>query len=234
MSQAAPLRARGRLLPQPRPAAVGAAALPAHHRRDRRTIYDDPPGRTAATTTSARPARTRSPGFARATYFFGEGDFRTYVAGDRGARHDPPRRHVRVADPSCGSEQNTTCVDTVPSGPVFVGAGAGIMYNVTPGVRADPRDQRAARLHEVHVQRRPERRRRVRVLAARGRARPLGLLGFPERLGLAVEARGVAAHHEQRVGQAVDVGERPARRSARRRAGGRRWRSARRQTVRAR
>jgi hypothetical protein len=28
--------------------------------------------------------------------------------------------------------QQTTCVDTVPAGPIFVGAGAGIMYNVSP------------------------------------------------------------------------------------------------------
>ena len=26
----------------------------------------------------------------------------------------------------------STCVDTVPSGPVFAGVGAGIMYNVSP------------------------------------------------------------------------------------------------------
>ena len=35
--------------------------------------------------------------------------------------------------PPPGSQTgNQTCVDTVPSGPVFIGAGAGVLYNVTP------------------------------------------------------------------------------------------------------
>jgi hypothetical protein len=70
-------------------------------------------------------------GFARATLFFGEGDFRTYVAGTAGLG---TIRHVATFESQthCGMMHNQTCIDTVPSGPVFVGAGAGIMYNVTP------------------------------------------------------------------------------------------------------
>jgi hypothetical protein len=70
-------------------------------------------------------------GFAKASYFFGEGDLRTYISGDLGLG---TIRHVATfeSNPICGSDQHTTCVDTVPSGPVFVGAGVGIMYNVSP------------------------------------------------------------------------------------------------------
>jgi hypothetical protein len=70
-------------------------------------------------------------GFARASYFFGEGDLRTYIAGTAGIG---TIRHVATfeSNPICGANQHTTCVDTVPSGPIFVGAGAGIMYNVSP------------------------------------------------------------------------------------------------------
>jgi Tetratricopeptide repeat len=70
-------------------------------------------------------------GFARASYFFGEGDLRTYIAGTAGIG---TIRHLATfeSNPICGSDQKTTCVDTVPSGPVFVGGGAGLMYNLSP------------------------------------------------------------------------------------------------------
>ena len=70
-------------------------------------------------------------GFARATYFFGEGDLRTYVAGNLGLG---TIRHMTTfeSQKTCGSDMHTTCIDTVPSGPVFAGVGAGIMYNVSP------------------------------------------------------------------------------------------------------
>jgi tetratricopeptide (TPR) repeat protein len=70
-------------------------------------------------------------GLARASYFFGEGDFRTYVAGNLGAG---TIRHVATFNSQavCGPKGNQTCVDTVPSGPIFVGAGAGVAYNVSP------------------------------------------------------------------------------------------------------
>jgi hypothetical protein len=70
-------------------------------------------------------------GFARASYFFGEGDLRTYVSGDLGLG---TIRHVATfkSQPFCGPNRDQDCVDTVPSGPVFAGVGAGIMYNVSP------------------------------------------------------------------------------------------------------
>src|SRR4029079_18004007 len=71
-------------------------------------------------------------GFARITQFFGEGDFRTYVAGNLGLG---TIRHLATfeSQPVCGGPTGgQTCIDTVASGPVFVGAGAGIMYNVSP------------------------------------------------------------------------------------------------------
>jgi hypothetical protein len=70
-------------------------------------------------------------GFGRATFFFGEGDFRTYVAGTAGLG---TIRHVATFESQthCGVMHNETCIDTVPSGPIFVGAGAGIMYSLTP------------------------------------------------------------------------------------------------------
>jgi len=70
-------------------------------------------------------------GFARASYFFGEGDLRTYVAGMAGLG---TIRHVATFEskPICGADQKTTCVDTVPAGPIFLGAGVGIMYSVSP------------------------------------------------------------------------------------------------------
>jgi hypothetical protein len=70
-------------------------------------------------------------GFARASYFFGEGDLRSYIAGNVGVG---TIRHVATfnSHPNCGPLMNQTCIDTVPSGPIFVGPGAGIAYNVSP------------------------------------------------------------------------------------------------------
>jgi hypothetical protein len=76
-------------------------------------------------------------GFARAYYFFGEGDLRTYVAGIGGLG---TIRHLAAfeSQQNCGkpvppqTTGNQTCIDTVPSGPIFVGGGAGIMYSVSP------------------------------------------------------------------------------------------------------
>jgi tetratricopeptide repeat protein len=70
-------------------------------------------------------------GFGRASYFFGEGDFRTYVAGTAGVG---TIRHVAAFErqQNCGTPPNLgTCIDTVPSGPVFAGVGAGMAYNLS-------------------------------------------------------------------------------------------------------
>ncbi len=76
-------------------------------------------------------------GFGRANYFFGEGDFRTYVAGMAGVgtiRHVASFESQRnCGTPPAGQPQgNQVCVDTVPSGPLFLGGGAGIMYSLSP------------------------------------------------------------------------------------------------------
>ena len=42
---------------------------------------------------------------------------------------DGPESLARVERGPTGDK---TCIDTVPSGPVIVGAGAGVLYNLTP------------------------------------------------------------------------------------------------------
>ena len=83
---------------------------------------NNPPG-GAATTTSARRARTRSPASRRASYFFGEGDLRTVRRRHGGLGTIRHVADVRVAARSAAATRRQTCVDTVPSGPVFVGGG---------------------------------------------------------------------------------------------------------------
>ena len=70
-------------------------------------------------------------GLAKISYLFGEGDFRTFVSGIGGLG---TIRHVAefLSQENCGPTGDQTCIDTVPSGPVFVGAGAGVLYNLTP------------------------------------------------------------------------------------------------------
>lgn len=79
------------------------------------------------------PGKYAIAGFARASYFFGEGDLRTYVAGTAGLG---TIRHVAAFESQvvCGKDHNQTCIDTVPSGPIFVGGGAGVVYNMSPAV----------------------------------------------------------------------------------------------------
>ena len=128
---AAAPRARVWLLRHPRVLAVGAAS-PAADSLGRDGVSRC--GTAACPTGSVRRAATRSLASRGATYFFGEGDFRTYVAGTLGLG---TIRHVIGfnSQPHCGTNMMSTCVDTVPSGPVFAGLGAGIMYNVSPTSR---------------------------------------------------------------------------------------------------
>jgi hypothetical protein len=45
-------------------------------------------------------------------------------------------RHV-VKNPmlqDCGADRKTDCVDTIAAGPFLAGAGAGILYNLTPRI----------------------------------------------------------------------------------------------------
>ena len=75
-------------------------------------------------------------GFARATFFLAEGDFRPYVLGTAGGGQI---RHLATfgsltncGQGSGGKPGNQTCVDTVAAGPIFVGAGGGMLYNLSP------------------------------------------------------------------------------------------------------
>jgi hypothetical protein len=78
------------------------------------------------------PAWNAVAGFARASFFLAEGDFRPYVSGIAGGGQI---RHVAKFDSitSCGPQQNQTCIDTVAAGPIFLGAGGGFLYAMTPG-----------------------------------------------------------------------------------------------------
>jgi hypothetical protein len=70
-------------------------------------------------------------GFARANYFFHFDDLHPFVSGLAGGG---TIRHVASfpSMPKCGTDRKTTCVDTFASGPIFVGAGGGILYNISP------------------------------------------------------------------------------------------------------
>jgi hypothetical protein len=72
-------------------------------------------------------------GFARAHYFLhlDDSDFEPFVVGMLGGG---TIRHVATFNsrPVCGLNMQTPCVDTIPAGPVFVGAGAGVFYDLSP------------------------------------------------------------------------------------------------------
>ena len=72
-------------------------------------------------------------GFARAHYFLSLEDspLHPFVAGLLGGGQI---RHVATfnSHPVCGIDMKTPCVDTIPAGPVFVGAGGGFLFNLSP------------------------------------------------------------------------------------------------------
>jgi hypothetical protein len=59
------------------------------------------------------------------------GRLRTFVSGIGGLG---TIRHVAEfqSQMNCGPGGHETCLDTVPSGPIFVGARAGVLYNLSP------------------------------------------------------------------------------------------------------
>src|SRR5262249_23923203 len=69
-------------------------------------------------------------GLARATFFLAEGSFRPYVLGTAGGGQI---RHLATfgSITNCGAGGSQTCVDTVAAGPIFVGAGGGMLYGLT-------------------------------------------------------------------------------------------------------
>jgi hypothetical protein len=77
------------------------------------------------------PASYAASGFARALWLFDMGELHPFAGGMLGAG---TIRHIAEfkSEPNCGSNMMTTCVDTVASGPIFVGGTGGILYNLTP------------------------------------------------------------------------------------------------------
>ncbi|HVV51298.1 MAG TPA: tetratricopeptide repeat protein [Polyangia bacterium] len=70
-------------------------------------------------------------GLARARWLFDDDDLHPFVGGVLGGGSI---RHVASfpSVPACGSARNQTCVDSLKSGPIFVGGTAGVLYNLTP------------------------------------------------------------------------------------------------------
>ena len=69
-------------------------------------------------------------GFARAHYLFHFDDLHPFVSAMAGGG---TIRHVATFNtlPRCGSDMHTTCVDTIAAGPIFVGVGGGLFYNLS-------------------------------------------------------------------------------------------------------
>ena len=71
--------------------------------------------------------------FAKATWMLGHGSLHPLLSLALGGGQI---RHV-VKHPmmqTCGNDGRTDCIDTIAAGPVLAGAGAGIMYTLTPHV----------------------------------------------------------------------------------------------------
>ena len=69
---------------------------------------------------------------ARGSWFFGSGTFRPYFSlalGGGQIRHLVKFTHLGQV---CGASGDQTCVDTVLSGPVFAGPGAGVLISIMP------------------------------------------------------------------------------------------------------
>jgi hypothetical protein len=72
--------------------------------------------------------------FARATWMYGEKAFHPFFSLAAGGGRI---RHVVTYSklpPTCGPSQNEACVDTIGAGPVLLGPGAGVMYDLTDSI----------------------------------------------------------------------------------------------------
>jgi hypothetical protein len=69
-------------------------------------------------------------GFARAHFLFDFDELHPFVSAAVGGGSI---RHVTSfpSMPNCGSDMKTTCVDTLDAGPIFIGGGGGLLYNVS-------------------------------------------------------------------------------------------------------
>jgi hypothetical protein len=73
-------------------------------------------------------------GFARATWMYGEKAFHPFFSLAAGLG---TIRHVVTYSklpPTCGPNHNEACVDTIAAGPVLLGPGAGVMYDLTESI----------------------------------------------------------------------------------------------------
>ena len=91
------------------------------------TSFDDA---TCGTSMICAPPSFAISGFARAHFLFDFDDFHPFVSAAVGGGSI---RHVATfnAMPKCGSDMKTTCVDTIDAGPIFVGGGGGLIYNLS-------------------------------------------------------------------------------------------------------
>jgi hypothetical protein len=69
-------------------------------------------------------------GFARAHFLFDFDELHPFVSAAVGGGSI---RHVTSfpSMPKCGSDMKTTCVDTLDAGPIFIGGGGGLLYNLS-------------------------------------------------------------------------------------------------------
>jgi hypothetical protein len=71
--------------------------------------------------------------FAKATWMLSHGSFHPLLSlalGGGQIRHVVKHPTMRT----CGQNMTTDCIDTIAGGPVLAGAGAGVMYTLTPHV----------------------------------------------------------------------------------------------------
>jgi hypothetical protein len=85
---------------------------------------------TCGTSTICAPPSLAISGFARAHFLFHFDDLHPFLSAALGGGSI---RHVTSfpSMPKCGSDMKTTCVDTVDSGPIFIGGGGGLLYNLS-------------------------------------------------------------------------------------------------------
>ena len=192
-----------------------------------------------AATESARRAPTRFAGFLRASYFLRRGPTSAPTpspewGGWTRIRHVATFESQRnCGTPPMGQAQgNQVCVDTVPSGPLFVGAGAGIMYSLSPAFALTLGTNALVGFPRFtfHVDLNAGVALSFRTPSDGG---PSGLFGLPQRLGSPYTRAACRLMTNSASDKPVEVGDH---RAADRLGGGAdgRCRSARRQTVRAR
>ena len=82
--------------------------------------------------TCAAPPSTAIAAFAKLTWLFGDDKLKPYLSASVGGGRI---RYVAEfpQNPDCGTTMTSTCVESLPSGVVLLGPGAGILYDVTPG-----------------------------------------------------------------------------------------------------